>query len=201
VIRLPLFVDAIRRGEMVPGAELRILKDTQASLYFDCQHGLGPVSMNVMLQAAAERAGRMGVCCASSINATYMARLGGYAERLAAKGFVTVIMTNDAGGWPAAAPFGGVQPFLSTNPIAAGLPRRNGPPVLMDMATTTAASGKLRLLMDDGEEAPAGWLMRCEILGVFSVSRSRARCSRSEDFPPDTRGSRWACSWISWRGP
>jgi uncharacterized oxidoreductase len=60
------------------------------------------------------------------------------------------------------APWGGVQPFFSTNPIAAGIPREQGPPIVIDISTSVTSVGKLKTLANQEAEAPKGWLINGE---------------------------------------
>ena len=70
-----------------------------------------------------------------------------------------VLMVNDAGGGPVAVPWGGTQAFLSTNPLAAAVPRAQGPPLVIDMATSISSFGKVRMRADRGQDIPPDWLI------------------------------------------
>jgi len=63
-----------------------------------------------------------GVGCVSVVNSNDIARLGSYLLEPARRGLIALMMVNDAGGGPSVAPWGGVEPLLSTNPVAAGIP-------------------------------------------------------------------------------
>jgi LDH2 family malate/lactate/ureidoglycolate dehydrogenase len=56
-------------------------------------------------------------------------------------------------------PWGGMDMLLSTNPIAAGVPAGEEPPVVLDMATTVAAYGKVKVKAKRGEMMPEGWMI------------------------------------------
>jgi len=56
-------------------------------------------------------------------------------------------------------PWGGTEPLLSTNPLAIAVPAATRPPILLDMATTTAAYGKVKMAAQRGEELPVGWMI------------------------------------------
>ena len=60
---------------------------------------------------------------------------------------------------PSVAPFGGTMPRLGTNPFAAGFPRPEGPPIVVDFATSRWAVGKVRVAFNKGEEVPPGTLL------------------------------------------
>ena len=57
------------------------------------------------------------------------------------------------------APWGGLDLLLSTNPISVAVPARDEPPIVLDMATTTAAYGKVKTAAQRGESMPSGWMI------------------------------------------
>jgi len=57
------------------------------------------------------------------------------------------------------APFGGSDRRLSTNPLAIGVPGVDGPPVILDITTSTVAEGKLMVALNKGEQVPPGWIV------------------------------------------
>jgi len=156
LMRIPMYVSGIQQGLMVPGAALERLEETAASVHLDAHHALGPVSATAAVQLAMQKATQMGIGCASLVNANDLARLGGYLKRPADDGLIALMMVNDAGGNPCVAPWGSTAPFLSTNPLAAGIPWRPQMPILIDMSTSVVAMGKLKMLAP-GERPPEGW--------------------------------------------
>jgi L-2-hydroxycarboxylate dehydrogenase (NAD+) len=56
-------------------------------------------------------------------------------------------------------PWGGIEMLLSTNPISIAVPGKNGPPIVLDMATTVAAYGKVKTAAQRGEKIPEGWMI------------------------------------------
>ena len=68
-------------------------------------------------------------------------------------------MANDCGAGQVVVPSGGVDPRLSTNPIAMAIPGKAGGGILFDFATSAAASGKVRQLVLQGEAGAAGWVI------------------------------------------
>src|SRR5207302_89908 len=81
--------------------------------------------------------------------------LGFYLRRIAARGMAGLVMSNTP---PAMAPPGARTPYLGTNPIATCFPT-SGDPVLVDMATTQVARGKLLRAAAAGEPVPEGWAL------------------------------------------
>ena len=160
IMRVPMYADGIRKGTMLPGAGTQVLQETAASVYLDARFGLGPVAAVKAVEMASQKAAAMGIGCASIANCCDVARLGGYVAKPAEDGLLAVVMVNDAGYGPDVAPWGGVEPFLSTNPIAAGIPWEGGPgPVIIDVSTGVSSVGGLKMLRNRGRPAPEGWLI------------------------------------------
>ncbi len=161
IARLPIYVEGIKKGLMVSGVSPEVVKESAATALLDCKFLLGPVAVENAFQMAAKKASEAGIGCVSTLNATYAARLGLYVEQVASNGKIAIMTANDGGSFPAVAPWNSVQAFLSTNPIAAGIPR--GPdiaPIIIDIATASTARGKLNLKYQAGEkDAPPGILI------------------------------------------
>ncbi len=159
IMRIPKYVDAIRQGTMIPGARLTVLRETPASAHLDAGWGPGPVTATRALRLAGEKARQVGVGCVSTIHSNDIARLGSYLLEPAQNGLIALLMANDAGGGPSVVPWGGIQPFMSTNPLAAGIPRMGEAPIVIDVSTSIVAFGKLRIYANRGEPVPEGWLI------------------------------------------
>ena len=159
IMRIPKYVDAIRQGSMVPGARIEVLRETPASIYLDAGWGLGPVTATHAVRLASQKAKQSGICCVSTFNSNDIARLGSYVLEPAQNGLIALLMVNDAGGGPSVVPWGGTQPFLSTNPLAAGIPRTGMAPIVIDISTGMVAFGKLRMFANRGKQVPEGWIV------------------------------------------
>jgi uncharacterized oxidoreductase len=159
IMRVPRYVEGIRRGDIVPGAVIEVLEQTATTARLDAHHAPGPVSAARAVNAAVAKAAETGAGVVTVVNGNDVARLGSYLERPSRDGYVVLMMANDAGGNPAVAPWGGAQPFLSTNPIAAGIPRAGGAPIIIDMSTAVASEGQVRMRRNRGERVPPGWLV------------------------------------------
>jgi hydroxycarboxylate dehydrogenase B len=159
IMRVPMYAEGIRQGSMVPDAVPTVLNETESAIHLDANFGLGPVTAVESVARAVDKAGVTGVGCVSVINANDVARLGSYMAEPALRGYIALILVNDAGGNPAVAPWGGTEAFLSTNPLAAGIPWSAECPIVIDMSTSVAAAGKLKTLNAQGLNAPEGWLI------------------------------------------
>ncbi len=159
IMRIPLYVEGIRSGSIVPGAPLETLNETASIIHLDAHYGCGPVTAVESIRRASAKAATTGIGCASVLHCTDVARLGSYVKNPAEEGFVALILVNDAGGNPFVAPWGSSQPFISTNPIAAGIPWKEKSPIVVDISTSVAAGGKLKMLDAESKDAPEGWLI------------------------------------------
>jgi uncharacterized oxidoreductase len=159
VMRVPRYVAGLQKGEIVPGTPITVLNETPACAHVDGGRGLGPVTATFGVRMASRKARQSGIGCVSIVNANDIARLGGYLKAPAEEGLIGIVMVNDAGGGPSVAPWGGVDPLLSTNPMAAGIPRRQGPPIIIDISTSVVAFGKLRMYANRGRNVPEGWIV------------------------------------------
>jgi len=159
IMRLPVYAQGIRQGDMIPGAEIKHLRETPASAYLDGRFGLGPVVATAAMELASEKATQTGIGCVSVINCNDVARLGSYVIKPAQQGLVALMVVNDAGGGPRVVPWGGVDPFLSTNPIAAGIPWQGDMPMIIDVSTSVVSLGQLKTMAARGETPPDGLLI------------------------------------------
>ncbi len=162
VLRLPQYVDFIRRGEYAPGADLTIERDGPAVVTADAGWGLGQVQAHRLLGMVMERAKAGGVAAGAARHCGHVGRLGEYAERAAAEGLVLIASVNNCGSGQRVAPPGGMAPRLGTNPLCIGVPTSDDP-VVLDFGTSVVAEGKVRAFYLDGKKpVPEGWLLDAE---------------------------------------
>ena len=159
VMRISMYTEGIRAGNMIPGAPLDVLGETVSTLHLDANKGMGPWTASEAMKRAVHKAEATGVGCASVVNANDIARLGGYVEQPAKDGYIALLMTNDAGGNPCVAPWGATSPLMSTNPMAVGIPRESGDPILIDISTGVSSEGRVKMLRNKGKAVPDGWLI------------------------------------------
>lgn len=159
VSRVLMYTNCIKQGYIIPEAKIKVVKETPACVHVDGSWGFGPVTVYDLVKLATKKAESIGISCITSFNTNDVARLGSYVIQPAEKGLICIVMVNDGGANHCVVPHGGVEPFFCTNPIAAGIPTGKEYPIVIDMATSTAAIGKLRQAMNSGEQVPEGWLI------------------------------------------
>lgn len=161
VMRVPYYVQAVKDGEVVPGAELTILEEGPSRVVADANWGVGQVQAMRLIAILAAKANHSGLGLGTLMHSGHIGRLGEYCEKTAADGLVSMLMVNSHGGAVRVAPPGGKAPRLSTNPLAIGVPNKNEPLVL-DFSTSATAEGKVRVKKIAGQQCPDGWLIDCE---------------------------------------
>lgn len=155
--RLPEYVAHARRGGAQPASTGRIELDRGSLVRIDGERGFGHVVMTLATRLAVERARVHGIAAVTVRNAAEAGRFADFCERAAAQGIATLVFVNDGGGGQVMAPPGGTEARLSTNPIAFGFPRAAAPHLVVDMATSAVAMGRVSEWRDRGEPIPPEW--------------------------------------------
>lgn len=154
LIRLETYLQRIERGIMNLVADMPVLNETPAAALIDAENGFGQIAGVKAADLAMEKAGTMGVGFVSVKNSNHFGVSAYYAKRVTDKNMAAMVFTN-AG--PAMKPFGGAKALLGTNPFASAVPVGGSAPMILDMATTEVARGKLRNALANGESIPPGW--------------------------------------------
>ena len=159
VIRLWDYIEAADRGELIPGARPRIVSETPTTARVDGGWNFGQVVATYATGLAIEKARTAGVSVVTVCRVKHIGRLGCYAEQVAGAGLVSMIFTNGGGHGINQAPFRSTERKLCSNPIAMSVPSGLAGPFLLDMATSVAAEGKVRVYGARGTPTPAGWII------------------------------------------
>lgn len=157
-IRAPKYVDWVAAGELLPNRHASVVIDAGGLLLLDGGFGYGQVIGREAMAMAAERANKHGACVLGLRNAGHLGRIGAWPEQLAAAGLVSVHFVNTSGYGILVAPHGGTERRLSANPIAAGAPGPHGP-IVLDIATSATAEGKIQVARNKGEQLPEGLVL------------------------------------------
>jgi uncharacterized oxidoreductase len=160
VIRLPRYVRDLQNGGVVANRHATIVLDTGALIVVDGNNGFGQVIGGEAMTIGIERARRNGASVLALRHSAHLGRIADWAEMAADQGLASFHFVNVTGiGANRVAPFGGSDGRLSTNPIAAAIPRPGGAHVVLDMATSMVAEGKIAVAANRGVETPEGWLI------------------------------------------
>jgi uncharacterized oxidoreductase len=156
VIRIPKYVDWHTRGMVLANRHASIVRDSAAHAVVDGGFGYGQVIAREAMEIAIAKARAAGMCTIALRNAGHLGRIGAWAEQVADSGLASVHFVNTSGFGILVAPYGGSDRRLSANPIAAGAPRRDGTPIVLDMSTSAIAEGKIQVARMRGEALPPG---------------------------------------------
>ena len=161
LMRIPFYLDMLKAGDIVSGAELTTINETPTLLAADANWGFGRVQCGALTDSLLDKADQSGVAIGTLRQSSHIGRLGEYCEIAAARNLVSIMMVNTHGAARRVAPPGGRAPRLGTNPIAMGVPSGDAPLVL-DFSTSVTAEGKVRVKSIAGETCPEGWLLNSD---------------------------------------
>ena len=159
VIQIPIYLDRIEKGHIIPGAPFEIKQESPTSTVIDGNWGFGYVVAERATKMTIEKAKKSNVAAATIMRQSHIGRVAAYPLMAACEGMIA-IMTADSGRSPkAVAPFGGREPRLGTNPICIAVPADLEQPLVVDMATSAVAAGKIKLAQAKGIDIPEGWVV------------------------------------------
>lgn len=157
IIRLAPYLRRIRAGGLNKTPDIRIVHERAAMAVVDGDNGMGHLVVSRAVDIAIEKAREAGVAWVSTRHSNHAGPASLYARRPLQHDMLGLYFAvGNANHLP---PWGGREMLLSTNPIAAGIPTGDEPPVVLDMATTVAAYGKVKALAKRGEMMPPGWMV------------------------------------------
>ena len=157
--RVAQYATFLRNGRADGRAIPRIINERGGAALIDAGHGLAYAALALAEQEAAWRARGHGIAFVGVTNSHHSGAMGLPVRRLAEQGLVALAFTNS----PAAMPVpGGRRPLMGTNPVAAAFPRRAAPPLVIDMALSEVARGKIMVAAKEGRPIPEGWALDAE---------------------------------------
>jgi len=154
VMRAPWYIDRLRSGVMRPVTQPRRLVDAGAISVLDAEDGVGQVVAMQAMQDAVRRAKAHGVGVVSVRNSNHHGALGYFTRMAAAEGCIGMLTTN---GSPAMAPWGGRKKLVGNNPWSIAAPAGRHAPMMLDIANTVVARGKIFLARQKGQPIPGHW--------------------------------------------
>jgi len=155
---LPQYLRQLREGGANPDARPRRADggSGHAVAVLDADAGLGPAVAHYATLEAIELARAFGVGAVAVRNANHFGAAGHYALMFAEAACVGLAMSNTP---PIMAVTGSTTRTIGNSPLGFGAPRTDGPPLVLDIAMSRVAGGKIRLALQRGEEIPIGWAL------------------------------------------
>lgn len=155
--RIPIYISKIQEGLMSAKTELIEMKDSPVISIYNAGNGFGQIAAYKGMSIAIKKAQKFGVGIVGIRNSNNFGTAGYFVDYAAKKNMMAFIFANSA---PAIAPTGGTKAILGTNPIGIGCPGGNEKStVILDMACSIAARGKIRLAAKNGESIPDDWAL------------------------------------------
>ena len=154
VSRLPMYCAQLRNGRVDPAAQPVIVADRGAAVLVDGADGLAYPACDLAVSTLIDRARQFGSAVAGVKRSHHFGVGAAHLAALGAAGMVALAFSNSPAAMPA---WGGRRALFGTNPIAAVFPRRNGEPLVIDLALSQIARGKIAIAARDGTPIPEGW--------------------------------------------
>jgi LDH2 family malate/lactate/ureidoglycolate dehydrogenase len=170
IFRLPQYIRRIKAGAVNVKPSIRLERESVATGLVDGDNGIGHLVMSFATQTAIAKAKTAGVAWVGAKMSNHAGPASLYASMPIEHGLIGLYMAvGNANHLP---PWGGIDMLLSTNPIAIGVPAKEEQAVVLDMATTVAAYGKVKTKAQRGEMMPEGWMMDREGKPLLDPKRS-----------------------------
>jgi LDH2 family malate/lactate/ureidoglycolate dehydrogenase len=153
---LPSYVSKLRANGINPRPRVRTLRETASTVLQDGDHGLGHVLASRAMVLAMERAAVTGIAAVGVRNASHFGAAASYSMLALRRQQIGIASCNTVACMP---PPGGVAPRLGNNPISVAVPAGRHAPIVLDMALSTVAWGKIAQAARRGEKIPLGWAL------------------------------------------
>ena len=154
---LPGYLSELASGAMRAKGEPEVVRDSGGTVLLDGRRLPGPFLVHHAIGLALDRVAAHGTVTVVIRRSHHIACLAAYLERATAAGKMILLMSSDPN-VASVAPFGGTAPFITPNPIAAGIPTP-GTPILIDVSSSITTNGLTGRLRAAGERLPGAWVM------------------------------------------
>jgi LDH2 family malate/lactate/ureidoglycolate dehydrogenase len=159
VLLVDLYVERLRAGSVSGRDRSHIVSDRGSCVVLDAAHCLGQVTGDSSMDIAVSRAKAQGAGIVAVRHGFHFGAARRYALTATEKDCIGIVMCNTRPLMPAP---GGAERVVGNNPIAVAAPCEGPIPLVLDMATSEAAMGKIRLAEKAGEVIPATWAVRAD---------------------------------------
>ncbi|MCP1344463.1 MULTISPECIES: Ldh family oxidoreductase [unclassified Halomonas] len=159
VVRLPIYAERLRAGVINAKPNIKRKREQLGSCIVDGDNGLGHLVGHLAMEVAIDKARANSVPSFVAVeHSNHYGAAGYFVEQATRADMIGFSFT--VGAINHMAPWGGREALLGNNPFAIGLPRMQGqPPVILDMACSVAARGKIIVAARNGERIPADWAL------------------------------------------
>ncbi len=155
-VRVPHYLTAIKQGLINPRPSIKVVKETSSVCLIDGDNGFGPMVAMKATELAIKKAKSNGVCVVGVKNTSHVGMLARYTLKVVEERLIGFAATNSP---PIVVPWGGAKPVFGTNPFTIGFPVDEKTSIIVDMATSTVAAGKIAVYASKGERIPPDWAL------------------------------------------
>jgi LDH2 family malate/lactate/ureidoglycolate dehydrogenase len=153
---LGIYVERIRRGLVELHPSFPILSESDGTALIDGQNALGQVAAMCAMELAIRKARQAGIALVGVRHTNHCGMLAHFTMRAASEGLIGFASCNGPANM---APWGGKDVLLGNNPVCLAIPAGDEYPIVLDMATSVAAKGKIYAARSKGEDIPEGWAL------------------------------------------
>ena len=157
VFRLPQYTKRLLAGGINKTPNIRIEREKNSMAVLNGDNAMGHLVMERAANLAVKKAKENGVAWVGANSSNHAGPASLYARIPLEHNMIGIYVAVGSGNH--VPPWGGTDLLLSTNPIAITVPSWNEPPIVLDMATTVAAYGKVKEKLQRNEEMPVGWMI------------------------------------------
>ena len=158
IVRVPRYVLWMEWGWVFHNIKPELIVDSGALALIDAKQAFGQIAGEFAVDEGINRAKLHGVSVVGLKNSGHLGRIGDWSERAADAGLVSLHFVNVRGSL-LVAPFGGSDRRGSTSPLSIGVPSKDTDHIILDMATSTVAEGKVMVAQKGGKPLPSGALI------------------------------------------
>jgi L-2-hydroxycarboxylate dehydrogenase (NAD+) len=169
IFRLSQYIKRIRAGGINVTPNITTVTQAPATAVVDGDNAMGHLVVQYAMKLAIDKATETGCAWVGARGSNHAGAAATYVSMAAARGMIALYGTNGSANHMA--PWGSADLLLGTNPIAAAIPAAEGPPVVMDIATTVSSFGKVRSAAQRGDDLPADWMIDREGRPITDSSR------------------------------
>lgn len=158
VTRLSLYLQRLKEATINSNTKMEILRETETTALYDANNGWGQYAGKIAMQEAVKKAKKYGTATIGVTNSNHFGTASYFTKMAAKENCIGIAMCNTT---PIMVSWGSNEPTLGTNPLSIAIPT-NRHPVVLDMATSNVARGKINLAAKNGEKIPTGWAITKE---------------------------------------
>jgi LDH2 family malate/lactate/ureidoglycolate dehydrogenase len=171
VMLVDMYIERLRQGSVSHRTAAAVISERQGAVVLDAGHALGQVTAVQAMNMAIDKARQFAAGVVAVRHGFHFGAAGRYALHAAKAGCVGIAMCNTRPLMPAP---GGAERAVGNNPLAIALPADGEIPIVLDMATSEAAMGKIRMAEKAGKPIPSTWAVTAQGLPTTNPSEAIA---------------------------